>query len=118
MEEEPSENNTMTQNDNESNANRSGTYNLSVNESNRSIEPNFDHVTLGPKRFVEINRSPNEPLGVSIVDYAIGIIIQSVKQGSAADLPWPGNSSSLIGTGNFSLFRKCNSSVIVLERSR
>ena len=57
----------------------------------QSQEPSFEQMTLGPKRFVEIVKAENESLGISIVDYAaIGIIVQSVREGSAADLKGEG----------------------------
>ena len=50
----------------------------------------WEQATFGKKRLVEITRMEGEPLGLSIVDYPIGIVVQSVQEGSPADLDGPG----------------------------
>ena len=50
----------------------------------------WEETSFGEKRLFEISRLEGQPLGLSIVDYPIGIIVQSVQEGSPADLDGPG----------------------------
>ena len=46
----------------------------------------WEETTFGEKRLFEISRLEGQPLGLTIVDYPIEIIVQSVQEGSPADL--------------------------------